>query len=46
MGVGDSVRKHLVSAFFLLTFAISWGGVLALGWPHGMPARQGDFAEA
>jgi uncharacterized protein len=46
MGVGILVRKRPVMAYLLLTFAISWGGVLVLGWPHGMPAKQGDFAAA
>lgn len=46
MGVGVVVRKHPVLAYFLLTFVISWGGVLVLGLPHGMPAKQGDFAAA
>lgn len=29
--------------YFLLTFIISWGGILLLGIPHGMPATQEKF---
>ncbi len=46
MRVGVGVRRHPLSACFALTWAISWGGLLLLGAPCGMPARQGDITEA
>ena len=38
MAIRESIRRHPVLAYFALTFAISWGGVLSLGAPSGMPA--------
>ncbi len=32
------ITNHAVLTYYLLTFAISWGGVLILGSPYGMPA--------
>lgn len=46
MRVGVGVRRHPLSACFALTWAISWGGLLLLGAPCGMPAKQGDLAKA
>ena len=39
-------RHHPVVAYFTLTFIISWGGVLALGSPYGMPATSEQFGKA
>ena len=36
-------RRHPVISYFVLTFAISWGGVLLLGAPYGMPAASEEF---
>ena len=33
----DLVRRHAVPIYFALTFAISWGAVLAVVGPHGIP---------
>jgi len=37
------IKKHPVLAYFALTFAISWGGVLILGAPYGMPTTGEQF---
>jgi len=37
------IKRHPVPAYFALTFAISWGGVLILGAPHGMPTTSEQF---
>jgi membrane protease YdiL (CAAX protease family) len=37
------IQYHPVLAYFILTFAISWGGVLLLGSPYGMPTTQENF---
>jgi uncharacterized protein len=35
----DTVRRHPLLAFYLLTFSVSWGGVfIAAGGPDGFPA--------
>jgi membrane protease YdiL (CAAX protease family) len=34
---GAFVRSHAVATYFAATFAISWGGLLALGGLRGMP---------
>ena len=36
-------KKHLLLTYFVLTFAISWGGVLVLGAPYGMPTTSEQF---
>src|SRR5512146_2437116 len=38
-------RKHPVLAYFTITFIISWGGVLVLGSPYGMPATSEQFGK-
>lgn len=37
------IKKHPVLTYFVLTFAISWSGVLILGAPSGMPTTSGQF---
>lgn len=37
------IKKHAVLTYFTLTFAISWGGMLILGAPHGMPTTSEQF---
>lgn len=39
------IKKHPVLTYFTLTFAISWGGVLILGAPYGMPATEAQAAK-
>jgi membrane protease YdiL (CAAX protease family) len=39
------IKRRPVAAYFILTFAISWGGVLILGAPHGMPTTSEQFEE-
>ncbi len=36
-------RQYPMMAFFALTFIISWGGVVILSAPYGMPAASGQF---
>lgn len=38
-----TIENHPVATYFVLTFMISWGGVLILGAPHGMPTTQEQF---
>lgn len=38
-----TIKSHPVTTYFVLTFMISWGGVLLLGAPHGMPTTQEQF---
>lgn len=38
------IKTHSVLTYFALTFAISWGGVLILGSPYGMPAPSEQFS--
>ncbi len=37
------IKRHVVTAYFALTFIISWGGVLLLGSPYGMPTTPDVF---
>jgi len=37
------IKRHPVLTYFALTFAISWGGVLILGAPYGMPTTGEQF---
>lgn len=37
------IKTHPVLTYFVLTFAISWGGVLTLGAPYGMPTTKEQF---
>jgi uncharacterized protein len=37
------IARHSVLAYYILTFSISWGGVLILGAPYGIPAPSGQF---
>jgi membrane protease YdiL (CAAX protease family) len=37
------IKNHPLGLFFALTFVISWGGVLLLGGPMGMPAPKQEF---
>ena len=39
----DVIREHSILAYFLLTFFISWGGIIVLGAPHGMPTTHEQF---
>ena len=36
-------HRHPVWTYFALTFAVSWGGVLILGAPYGMPTSNDQF---
>lgn len=40
MTIKTFIKRHPVLTYFALTFAISWGGVLILGAPSGMPATS------
>ena len=38
------IRRRAVLAFFVLTFAISWGGVLlVIGGPDGIPGTREEL---
>ena len=41
----STLKSHPVLAYFVLTFVISWGGVLILGAPHGMPTTSQKFEQ-
>jgi membrane protease YdiL (CAAX protease family) len=41
--IKDFIKRNLVLTYFALTFAISWGGVLILGAPYGMPTTSELF---
>jgi membrane protease YdiL (CAAX protease family) len=38
-----SIKRRPVMAYFAMTFVISWGGVLILGAPYGMPTTREQF---
>jgi membrane protease YdiL (CAAX protease family) len=38
-----SIKRRPVVAYFAMTFVISWGGVLVLGAPYGMPTTREQF---
>ena len=40
------IKRHQFAAYFILTFLISWGGVLILGSPYGMPTTNEQFLKA
>jgi len=40
--INTFIKKRPVATYFALTFAISWGGVLILGTPYGMPTTSGQ----
>jgi len=37
------IKKNPVLSYFAITFLISWGGVIILGSPYGMPATNEQF---
>jgi membrane protease YdiL (CAAX protease family) len=39
------IKRHPVLSYFIITFAISWGGVYILGAPYGMPTTSEQFAK-
>jgi len=39
------IKKYPVLTYYALTFAISWGGVLVLGAPYGMPTTSEQSAK-
>ncbi len=45
MNIASFIKRHPVLSYFVLTFVISWGGVLILGGPSGMPATSEKFAK-
>ena len=45
MNIRAFIKEHSVLSYFALTFAISWGGVIILGSPSGMPAPSEEAAK-
>lgn len=45
MTIKTFIRMHAVLSYYALTFVISWGGVLILGAPHGMPTTSDQFTK-
>jgi membrane protease YdiL (CAAX protease family) len=43
--INNFIKSHPVLTYYALTFAISWGGVLILGAPYGMPTTSEQFAK-
>ena len=43
-GIGDVARRHPVQSYYVLVFAISWGGILMLVAPGGIPGEPDDIA--
>ncbi len=38
------IRKHPVATYFVVTHAVSWGGVLpVISGPAGVPATSGQY---
>lgn len=37
------IKKNPVLAYFTITFLISWGGVIIIGYPYGMPETNEQF---
>lgn len=37
------IKDHPLLSYFVITFMISWGGVLILGSPYGMPTSNQQF---
>ena len=37
------IKRHPVLTYYVLTFAISWGGILIVVGPGGIPGTAGDF---
>lgn len=46
MSARTVVERHAVAAYFVLTFAISWGGVLIVVGPGAIPATSKEQYEA
>lgn len=40
----DQMRSHPVAAYYALVFAISWGGILVVTLPTGIPGNAEDVA--
>jgi membrane protease YdiL (CAAX protease family) len=45
MSIKSFIIRHPVLTYFAITFVISWGGVLILGAPYGMPATPDQSAK-
>lgn len=43
MTIKAFIKNRPVLTYFILTFVISWGGVLILGAPYGMPTTSEQF---
>ncbi len=43
MGFSDFIKRHPVSIYFALTFAISWGGFILVVGPGGFPGTKEQF---
>jgi uncharacterized protein len=41
--VRDFIKRHPLPIFFTLAFIISWGAILILAGPHGIPATSDQF---
>lgn len=41
--VKSFIKNQSVLSYFILTFVISWGGVIILGTPYGMPTTREHF---
>lgn len=45
MKPSDLVKRYPLSAFFVLTFLVSWSGIIAVSFFTGMPAQSQTFKE-